>query len=129
MRRRALLAASESKGEGSLFPMYIQLIEVGYDDYMHEPSPASIALADFFVANAQFDGAMGWNLDLGEDQLLYIDGVQVTNLSVTGTSNSFFDNDQFYWYPSKNYGGMMAEARSLILSGNDKGTIRVWDDD
>lgn len=58
-RRRALVASSGSKGEGSLFPMYIQLIEVGYYDYMHEPSPASIALADFFVANAQFDGVSG----------------------------------------------------------------------
>lgn len=133
MRRRALLAASKpSGGIKPNFPIYINLTEVGNRDYRCEPTPDSIAICDYFLQNAVFDGATSWDLHFATNEL-YIDGMEIRSIVGYGNSNGVDTSENIWWYPhDTKYDKFMVQTSCIYLKEGErcpKGTFRVYDDD
>lgn len=130
MRRRALLAASAASGGGNIFPMHLNLQKISNSEYRLDPTPESIALCDYFVANAVYDGTIGYELVLNPGNL-YIDGIEVQSLSTDGNDSGIIATDS-YWYPyHERYDDFFLSRFEIYFedSGFPKGTFRVFDDD
>ena len=131
MRRRALLAASTASGGGSIFPMHLNLQKISNSEYRLDPTPESIALCDYFVANAVFDGAAAYELFLNPGDL-YIDGIEVQVISTNGNGSGIMTTDS-YWFPyHERYDDFLVTVFQMFLEdqgGVPKGTFRVFDDD
>lgn len=134
MKRRALLAASMSSGgKNELnFPIYLNLNEVSSDEYRLDPTPESIAICDYFLQNAVFDGTWYSDLFFGPNEL-YIDGIEVDMISGIGNSSTGFYAESFGWHPhDTRYDKFPSGVFSIyVTEGGDypKGTFRVYDDD
>lgn len=130
-RRRMLLAASvASGGTEYIFPIHINLVKISSDEYRADPTPESIALCDYFKKNAVFDGSAGWELNLNPGEL-YIDGIEVQNLSCMGTAGKDFDPSGAWWYPYHNrYDSFSGLFFSIYFADNlyPKGTFAVFND-
>lgn len=132
MRRRALCAASGASGASGegIFPIHINLTKISSDEYRSDPTPESIAFCDYFKKNAVFDGFSAWTLDLERGQL-YIDGIEVEQVSNLGSATELIDNGA-YWQPYHPrydnfwslYFHIQFEERGLY----PKGTFVAWDD-
>lgn len=127
MRRRALLAASAAQGDGNIFPMHLNLEKVNDEEYRLDPTPESIALCDYFISNASFDGQTMWSIFLNPGEL-YIDGIEVMNIY---SPDGLYGN-KTYWEPySEVYDDFMTPVFEMYKqnSSHPKGTLRVFDDD
>ena len=95
--RRGIIANSNNSG-GNIFPMYLNLKKISNTEYRLDPTPESIALCDYFIENAEFEGVMNWELNI-EPGHLYIDDVEVTYLRVMGYADKVFHTRDSGWYP------------------------------
>ena len=130
MRRRALCAASAAGG-GSIFPMHLNLKKISDSEYRLDPTPESIALCDYFVANAVFDGVMGYELFLNPGNL-YIDGIEVQIISANGNGSGIIGTDSQWWPYHERYDDffMLMFRISFEDEGSfPKGTFIVFDDE
>ena len=112
------------------FPLYFNLTKINNDEYKMEPTPESIAFADYFNENAVWDGAYGWSLEF-EPGTLYIDGVEIQCISKPGGANGIKE-DYVDWFPSYDYDVGRFEMRvfNTNLEGYyPKGTFVVYNDD
>lgn len=130
MRRRALCAASAASGGGSIFPMHLNLQKISNSEYRLDPTPESIALCDYFVANAIFDGAAGYELFLNPGDL-YIDGIEIQGISANASYGEITTDS--YWFPyHERYDDFLVTVFQVFWEDQDlfpKGTFRVFDDD
>lgn len=126
-RRRNLISSTTSFGSNEIFPMHLYLTKVNSWLYKLDPTPESIALVDYFLENAIYDGIASYELYL-EPNLLYIDDINVTTIiasSFDGTPNNY----DVYWDDSKSY--FMIEIKTICWRDDyiyPKGTILVEDD-
>lgn len=128
MRRRALLAASKQGGESSIFPMRLYLTKVDNETYRHEPSPESIALADYILENGVFNGVANFDVPFEEGNL-YIDDMEVRSImfEYNGQYNMPAEGG-FLWVPKKKY--FTNEWTHFGLGWQyNKGLIELGDDD
>lgn len=111
--------------------MHLNLQKISNSEYRLDPTPESISLCDFFIANAVFDGAVGYELFLNSGDL-YIDGIEVQSLSTNGNDSGIIATD-FYWWPyHERYDDFLTAIFEMFLDDRGifpKGTIRVYDDD
>ena len=131
MRRRALLAASAEGGGGSIFPIHLNLQKISDSEYRLDPTPESIALCDYFIANAAFDGAAGYELFLNPGDL-YIDGIEIQGISAIGYAGGVISTAS-YWFPyHERYDDFFVTVFEVFWEDRGmvpKGTFRVFDDD
>ena len=95
-----------------------------------DPTPESIALCDYFIANAAFDGGMTWSVDLNPGEL-YIDGIEVQRLSCEGTADKRLSR-YGEWYPyHERYDDFLYTTFEIYYEDQyyPKGTFIVYDDD
>lgn len=111
--------------------MHLNLQKISNSEYRLDPTPESIALCDFFIANAVFDGNIGYELFLNPGDL-YIDGIEVQSLSTNGNDSGIIATD-FYWWPyHERYDDFLTAIFEVFLDDRGifpKGTFRVYDDD
>lgn len=128
-RRNLLSAITLSSGEGSIFPIHLNLQEISNEEYRLDPTPESIALCDYFVANAVFNGASHWELELNPGEL-YIDGIEVQHLDCEGYADRL-GTPFGTWYPChERYNNSFLEFEIYYKDDSlyPKGTFRVYND-
>ena len=111
--------------------MYLNLEKVSSKEYRLDPTPESIALCDYFVANAVFDGVMGYELFLNPGNL-YIDGIEVQVISTNGNGSGIIATDSQWWPYHERYDDffMLMFRISFEDQGSfPKGTFIVFDDE
>jgi hypothetical protein len=95
-----------------------------------DPTPESIALCDYFIANAVFDGTAAYELFLNPGDL-YIDGIEVQSISANGTYGKITTDS--YWFPyHERYDDFLITVFQVFWEDRatfPKGTFRVFDDD
>lgn len=127
--RRLILTNS---GDNSLFPMHLNLEKISSSEYRLDPTPESIALCDYFITNAAFDGIAAYDLFLKPGSL-YIDGIEVQTLSAYGTPNTMILSTNFSWWPyHERYDDFFNMVFEVFLYDDTtfpKGTFRVVNDD
>ena len=111
--------------------MHLNLQKISNSEYRLDPTSESIALCDYFIANAVFDGTVGYELFLNPGDL-YIDGIEVQVLSTNGNDSGIIATD-FYWWPyHERYDDFLTAIFEMFLDDRGifpKGTLRVYDDD
>lgn len=111
--------------------MYLNLQKISNSEYRLDPTPESIALCDYFVANAVFNGASHWELELNPGEL-YIDGIEVQWLDCEGYANGLRSTFGT-WNPyHERYDDFIFLAFEIFYEDDylyPKGTFRVIDDD
>ena len=124
MRRRALLAASQTGGGNAPeFPLYLYTEKKqNYDVYHIEPCKETLALVDYFWENA-VEGPEEWDLRLPTGSL-YIDGWELDYLTVFKNNP---DRADFEVY--KNYDGISMPRGQLYVTGEKKGLLEIYDED
>lgn len=110
--------------------MHLNLQKISNSEYRLDPTPESIALCDYILENIQFDGVGGWDMNI-EPGLLFIDGIEVTNISFSGSANGVYSG-YGYWYPyHERYDDIMFKEFNIDIDKNSatRGMFRVWRDD
>lgn len=110
--------------------MYLTLKKISSSEYRLDPTPESIALCDYFIANAISDGI---NADLylnsGE---VFIDGVEVEGMTISVVDGKFDPRIAQWWPYNAQYDNFFSATFEIYVEdygGVPKGTFRVWDDD
>lgn len=130
MRRRSLLAASAaSEGNNSIFPIYLNLEKVSSSEYRLDPTPESIALCDYLNENLVWNGIADWEINFKPGQL-FIDGLEVQSISISGNAEIKFTNAWWYPYHSR-YDEWWYLTFSIFLNDEikPKGTMLAYNDD
>ena len=114
--------------------MYLNLQKISNSEYRLDPTPESIALCDWLNENLEWNGIADWEVYLEPGQL-FIDGLEVTNIFMSGTEQEKLYNTA-YWYPhhsrytsSVGWFFTVFEIHLDDKEGYRKGTIRVYNDD
>lgn len=130
MSRRKLLSSSlPASSGGNLFPLHFNLTKISDEEYRMDPTPESIAFADYFMENAVWDGASTWSLIL-KPGMVYIDGVEIEWIDKVGGANGV--GTYASWAPSYDYDVGRFEAKEFITYDGQylpKGTFNVCNDD
>lgn len=130
MRRRLLSVKKKEEEKNGIFPLYLNLELESSGSYILNPTPDSIAFCDYFINNATFDGGMNWVLELKPGEL-YIDGIEVSTVSIAGSSETFIPDAS--WSPYHEiYDDFMYPWFEIYLEDQGsykKGTFRAFDDD
>lgn len=127
-----MMAKKPESGGGDIFPMHLNLEKVSSEEYRLDPTPESIALCDYLNENLEWNGIADWEIQLEQGQL-FIDGIEVENIYMSGTEQDKFSNNA-YWYPHHSRyttsAGWFFTMFEIYLddSGYPKGTIRVYND-
>lgn len=111
--------------------MHLNLQKISNSEYRLDPTPESIALCDYFIANAVFDGTAGYELFLNQGDL-YLDGIEVQTLSTYGNGSGIMTTDSYWWPYHERYDDFSTARFEMFLDdrgGYSKGTFRVFDDD
>lgn len=129
MRRRALLAASQTGGgDAPEFPLYLYTEKEGLYEYRIEPCKETLALVDYFWENA-VEGNAEWDLPLPAGSV-YIDGWELDCLTVFKNIPNEADFEVY-----KNYDGIKMPRGRLyvndIINANvniNKGLLEIYDE-
>ena len=119
----------QSGGSDSLFPLDLTLEKVSNDEYRLNPTPKTIALADYFNNNAVFNNIMHWEVYFRPGEL-YIDGKEIDALFSpdNGTNTQHTAIAEWEFYPG-HFGGFDVTEFYVRDGMYPKGTLRIWNDD
>jgi hypothetical protein len=70
----------------NIFPIYIETQKYGDKEYRLSATTQTIALADYFLKNAVYDGLASYDLSIPSG-CIFIDGAEVTRMSAPGDAN------------------------------------------
>lgn len=127
MSRRSLLAQSATQNTGgSIFPMHLTLNKINNSYYKLDPTPETIALADYILQNEVFDGMSSFDCAIPPG-MLTIDGVEVARFNTAFLSGNQ-RSDSSSWYPFLDR-DFFTNVNILWTTGSVKGTIEHYDDD
>ena len=126
---RRYIRPPQSSEDNSLFPLHLTLQKVSNDEYRLNPTPETIALADYFNNNAVFDNIIYWAVYFNPGEL-YIDGKEIDCLlSYTNMTNTqHADIAEWSFYPG-HFGGFDVTEFYVRDGMYPKGTLRIWNDD
>lgn len=126
MSRRSLLAQSATQSTGgSIFPMHLTLNKINNSYYKLDPTPETIALADYILQNEVFDGIFSFDCAIPPG-MLTIDGVEVARFNTESSGSQ--RGDRSFWYPFLDR-DFLTNVNILWTTGSVKGTIEHYDDD
>ena len=116
---------------GNIFPIYINLQKISDEEYRFNPTPESIALCDYFIANAVFDGSSAYELSLNTGDL-YIDDIEVKELSTYGDKNGIIGTYSSWWPYHERYDDFLFPIFEICWDDRGsfpKGTFSAYDDE
>ena len=107
------------------FPVYFNLTKISSEEYKMEPTPESIAFADYFIQNAVFNG-IHYDLVLDKN-MVYINGIEQQIISVNAYGVNNYNCYDCMWNGTSS--GFWCNQFWIIDGEYPKGTFRSYNDD
>ena len=126
-----MVKPKSNNSNNNLFPCYLELKKVNDSEYILEPTPESIALCDYIIQNAVYNGIQNYDVSFNPGEL-YINNCEIEYINFIGNDFNMNEYDGYISpYINKILGVKWPVPILIIGLGRNypKGYFSMYNDD